>query len=197
MPINRPQNILRKPSRALANGKIVDPFDRRKSSPKPAIHEAPASRKMQQPAQNAEGHFGRPDPVETDRAETAIHGFDETVVFGKGVQFSGEIRNCARLVISGAAEGTFAASEVVVHEGGTVDASIVTERADIRGTVSGQLIALEHVSLRGSSSFDGRLVYGGLSLDPGASLTGDLSTELDPSDQAAAESLSAQHSREE
>ena len=197
MPISRTQNIHRKPSRALVNGKVVDPFDRCEPNSKPALHEAPVHRKAQQPARNTEGHFGQLNPVETDRVETAMPASDGTVVVGKGVQFKGEIWNCARLVISGDAEGTFSASEVVIHEDGTVHASIVAERVDIRGTVAGQLIAIEHATLSGSSSFDGRLVYGDLSLEPGASLTGDLSKELDPSEQAAAESLAAQHSREE
>lgn len=197
MPISRTQNIIRKPSRALVDGKVVDPFDRREPNRKPPLHETPAHHRVQQRTQNTEGHFGQLNPIETDRAETAVHGFDGTVVVGKGVQFKGEIWNCERLIISGAAEGSFAASEVIIHEGGTVHASIVAERADIHGTVAGQLIATEHATLSGSSSFGGRLVYGGLSLDPGASLTGDLSKELDPSEQAAVESLSAQHSREE
>lgn len=184
----------RKPSPAILNGEIVDPFARKdydlerlRQAPPPSLKVA-AGRPLDHPS---------PPQVEgTSQLDAGSVEHDNAVVIGRGVQFKGEVWSCSRLVVAGSVEGAFAASEVVVHEGGSINASVVAERADIRGTMIGQLVAIERVDIRGTGSFHGRLVYGTLSLEPGAVITGNLTKQLDAAEQEAVNSLTAYHPSE-
>jgi cytoskeletal protein CcmA (bactofilin family) len=174
----------RKPSKILLNGTIAEPFAR--STCEPGL----PSDKSQRSLRETETEASLSPIVEVD-APPRHYAPGHEVLIGAGVEFKGNIRNCERLVISGSVEGTLVASEVLIHSNATLNAAVVADRVDVFGTVSGRIIAVESVRFREGATFDGRLVYGKMIVETGATLTGDFSKSLDADEQQAVESLAA------
>ena len=170
----------RKPSKILINGQAVDPFVNAGDN---QLWEVPVEIKAAEP------------PARAITAATSGHDVPQhyapshNVLIGAGVEFNGELRNCARLVVSGTVTGTLVAEEVLIHQNANVDAAIIATRVDVFGKVEGRLVATESVRFRETASFDGRLVYSKLFVETGASLTGQFSRSLDADEQRAVEDL--------
>lgn len=113
------------------------------------------------------------------------------MLIGEGVTLTGEIRNCGRLLIAGSFSGTLFATEVIVLTKASVNATIVADRVDVFGQVTGEIVAAETAQFRESAVFDGRLVYGQMVVDPGAELTGELSQVATEDEQRALEELAS------
>ena len=165
----------RKPSKILVNGEAVDPFGHADDRP---ARDTPV--KMSDCA----------PPAHADRDVPQHYAPIHNVLIGAGVEFRGELRNCARLVVSGTVSGTLIAEEVLIHQNASVDAAVIAARVDVFGKVEGRLVATESVRFRERASFDGRLVYSKLFVENGASLTGQFSRALDADEQRAVDDLS-------
>lgn len=177
----------RKPSLTLMNGKAVDPFERQHQD-RQAVHKGQQS----PPNAHTTSWNDRPLPannLDAMRSEARREPQDAVVVIGLGVQLRGEVWNCQRFVVSGNFEGTIASSEVLVEQSGLVNASIVAERVEIGGSVTGQLVAVDDVNILASGTFDGSLVYGKLRMEPGAVVTGNLRKELNAAEQQAVDAM--------
>jgi cytoskeletal protein CcmA (bactofilin family) len=94
---------------------------------------------------------------------------EHTVI--KGVS---ELRNCRRLEIFGYVEGEVAADELLVHKGGRCFGTVRTGRADVHGTLQGQVVVKNLISIGSSGSVSGNVQYGKLALELGGILTAEV-----------------------
>jgi cytoskeletal protein CcmA (bactofilin family) len=92
---------------------------------------------------------------------------EDTVIKGK-------IRNCRQMEIRGYFEGELAAEEVNVHKGGTFYGTLKSDRADVAGSVQGEVFVKNLISIRASGSVNGQVRYGQLAMEMGADLTAEL-----------------------
>ncbi len=92
---------------------------------------------------------------------------EDTVIKGK-------IRNCRQMEIRGYFEGELAAEEVLVHQGGTFYGTLKSERADVAGSVQGEVFVKNLISIRSSGSVNGHVRYGQLAMEMGADLGAEL-----------------------
>src|SRR5208282_3117440 len=97
--------------------------------------------------------------------ETIIQ--EDTVIKGK-------IRNCRQMEIRGYFEGELAAEEVSVREGGTFFGTLKSDRADVAGSVQGEVFVKNLISIRSSGSVNGHVRYGQLAMEMGADLSAEL-----------------------
>lgn len=97
--------------------------------------------------------------------ETIIQ--EDTVIKGK-------IRNCRQMEIRGYFEGELAAEDVLVHQGGTFYGTMKSERADVAGSVQGEVFVKNLISIRSSGSVNGHVRYGQLAMEMGADLSAEL-----------------------
>ena len=97
---------------------------------------------------------------------------DGFVVIGKGTHIVGEISNCSKIEISGYLEGSLMAGEVIVREGGCLKGHVQSERAEVYGTIEGEVHVQEHLDIRSTGQVGGELAYGKLSVAPGGKLAG-------------------------
>jgi cytoskeletal protein CcmA (bactofilin family) len=92
---------------------------------------------------------------------------EDTVIKGK-------IRNCRQMEIRGYFEGELAAEEVLVRPGGTFYGTMKSERADVAGSVQGEVFVKNLISIRSSGSVNGHVRYGQLAMEMGADLSAEL-----------------------
>ena len=94
------------------------------------------------------------------------------VVVGKGASIVGEISNCSQVEIVGALEGKVVAAVVIVREGGWLKGQVYSDRAEVHGTIEGQLQVEDHLDIRATGDVSGELTYGKLSVASGGRLAG-------------------------
>jgi cytoskeletal protein CcmA (bactofilin family) len=92
---------------------------------------------------------------------------EDTVIKGK-------IRNCRQMEIRGYFEGELAAEDVLVHQGGTFYGMLKSDRADVAGSVQGEVFVKNLISIRSSGSVNGNVRYGQLAMEMGADLSAEL-----------------------
>jgi len=92
---------------------------------------------------------------------------EDTIVKGK-------IRNCRQMEIRGYVEGELAAESVVVHQGGTFFGTLKSDKADVAGSVQGEVFVKNLISIRSSGSVNGEVRYGQLAMEMGADLSAEL-----------------------
>jgi cytoskeletal protein CcmA (bactofilin family) len=92
---------------------------------------------------------------------------EDTVIKGK-------IRNCRQMEIRGYFEGELAAEDVLVHQGGTFYGTLKSDRADVAGSVQGDVFVKSLISIRSSGSVNGHVRYGQLAMEMGADLSAEL-----------------------
>ncbi len=96
------------------------------------------------------------------------------VVIQEDTVIKGKIRNCRQMEIRGYLEGDLAAEEVLVHQGGTFFGTMKSDRADVAGSVQGEVFVKNLISIRSSGSVNGNVRYGQLAMEMGADLSAEL-----------------------
>ena len=86
----------------------------------------------------------------------------------------GKIRNCRQMEIRGYFEGDLAAEEVSVPKGGTFYGTMKSDRADIAGSVQGEVFVKNLISIRATGAVNGQVRYGQLAMEMGADLSAEL-----------------------
>jgi len=116
----------------------------------------------------------KPQLSQTGQANSLLEGKngDGFVVIGKGTHVVGEVSNCSKMEIEGYLEGTVIAGEVIVRAGGCLKGHVQSERAEVHGTIEGQVHVQDHLDIRSTGEASGELTYGKLSVAPGGKLAG-------------------------
>ena len=113
-----------------------------------------------------------PAEVKQETPQPVENTGEGIVVVGKGASIVGEISNCSQVEIAGALEGKVVADVVIVHEGGCLKGHIVSDRAEVHGTIEGQIQVEDHLDIRATGDVSGELTYGKLSVASGGRLSG-------------------------
>ncbi|MBI4724760.1 MAG: polymer-forming cytoskeletal protein [Rhodomicrobium sp.] len=95
-------------------------------------------------------------------------------IIQKDTVIKGKIRNCRQMEILGYVEGELTAEDVLVQQGGTFYGTLKTGRADIAGSVQGEVFVKNLISIRSSGSVNGNVRYGQLAMEMGADLSAEL-----------------------
>lgn len=86
----------------------------------------------------------------------------------------GKIKNCRQIEIWGYVEGEIAADAILIHEGGSFYGTLKTDKADIGGSLQGEVFVKNLISIRSSGSVNGNVRYGQLAMEMGADLSAEL-----------------------
>ena len=105
------------------------------------------------------------------------------VLIGEGVQIKGEIRECREIEIHGTMEGDLKADVVIVHETGLVKGNINTDRAEVHGSIDGEINVKFQLDVKATGSVAGNTKYGQLSVEAGGRVTGTLDGQADNKDR--------------
>ena len=112
--------------------------------------------------------------------ETPLLG--KTSIIGAGMIINGEIASEGDIRIDGKLIGTVkSSSKVVVGEEGSVEGDISALQADITGTVYGNIIIKDLLTLRGQASVNGDVNAGKISMEPSVSFNGTCTTQISAS----------------
>jgi len=109
-------------------------------------------------------------------SEIHRHGIDMReldTILAEDVSFEGEIEFSKPLMIKGRLEGTVSTtSDFIVSEGAVVEAQVSGRYIDIRGRLSGNVIATDRVDLAPSAFVKGDLVAPQVFIEAGARFNG-------------------------
>jgi cytoskeletal protein CcmA (bactofilin family) len=86
----------------------------------------------------------------------------------------GEIRNCRQMEVYGYVEGNVAAGELNIHPSGQCYGIVKTDSAEVRGTLQGDVVVKNLISIRDTGSVSGNVRYGQLAMEAGGSLSGEV-----------------------
>jgi len=106
-------------------------------------------------------------------------GGDEAVV-GQSTRIRGRISGEGDLRVEGAVEGGVSLQgNVLVAEGGTIEADVEATSLVVEGTVQGDVTVREGLAIRASGRVSGVIRAAGLSIEEGASVSGRVEMDFD------------------
>ena len=92
-------------------------------------------------------------------------------MLGNGMTFEGDISGVGQLVIEGTVKGDIRVSQVLINENGAVEGTVHADVLDVRGRVSGAIIA-KQVHLHSSSRVEGDITQEEITIERGAWFSG-------------------------
>lgn len=101
-------------------------------------------------------------------------------MIGPGTKIIGDINTNGDIRIDGQIEGSInSKGKVVIGVNGNVKGEIYCTNAEVSGILSGKVSAAELLCLKSNSKFNGEIIAGKLSIEPGAMFTGSCSMGTD------------------
>jgi cytoskeletal protein CcmA (bactofilin family) len=94
---------------------------------------------------------------------------EDTVI--RGVR---ELRNCRQLEVFGYLEGDVAAKSVLVHKNGRLFGKVMSDSAEIHGTLQGEVVVKNLIDIKRSGNVSGNIKYGRLALEEGGNLSAEV-----------------------
>ena len=96
-----------------------------------------------------------------------------TMIVGRDISLSGDIRSCNRLVVEGSVEATLHdCREIEIAEGGLFKGNASIEQAEVRGRLEGELVVSKRLLIRSTGHVSGIISYGGLEIERGGRVSG-------------------------
>lgn len=96
-----------------------------------------------------------------------------TMIVGRGVSLSGDIRLCDRLIVGGNLEASIhECRELEVLSSGVFRGNATVATAEIRGSFEGDLVVRSRLVIRSGAHVSGSLTYGDLEIESGAEVAG-------------------------
>lgn len=117
-----------------------------------------------------------------------------SAVIGPKITFKGELSGEEDLLIQGKVEGTvdLKGHHLTVGKQGVVKANLVAKSITIEGTIEGDLVGQERISIKASSNVKGNLIAERVTLEDGARFRG--SIDMDSKQSSASSSFSSSSS---
>lgn len=126
----------------------------------PAPEPAPAPAPAQTPLPTAA------TPRAAEPARTASRSSNLSTL-SAGVKYEGNISGAGELQVDGSLKGDVRVSRVVIGEGGSVEGTVHADVLDVRGRVSGAIVA-KQVKLYATARVEGDITQEQLAIDQGA-----------------------------
>lgn len=141
-------------------------------TPPPAIRPLPSSNSpldlTRRPGEVV-GAFGR-----TEASPSPAR--DRTLIVGKDVEFSGDVKACQKLIVEGFVQVNSSDCRLLhVGPSGVFRGRIEVAEAEILGRFDGELIAHERLVIRATGYASGKLCYGTIVIDAGGQVAGEIS----------------------
>ncbi|MEG1453091.1 bactofilin family protein, partial [Brevundimonas sp.] len=92
-------------------------------------------------------------------------------VLGTGMTFEGDISGVGQLIIEGVVKGDVRVSQVLINEKGTVEGTVHADLLDVRGRISGAIVA-KQVRLHPTSRVEGDITQEQITIERGAWFSG-------------------------
>lgn len=86
----------------------------------------------------------------------------------------GGIQNAGRIEVFGYVEGDVAGDLLIVQPGGRCFGRVKVEQADVRGTLQGDVVVRQLITVRSSGEVIGNVKYGKLAMEMGGRLTAEM-----------------------
>lgn len=122
----------------------------------------------------------RPDLRYSESTRPAARTEEPTgsrLVVGRDIKLKGaEITDCDTLVVEGRVEASMDARAVQIAESGVFSGTVNVDLAEIRGRFEGDLTARKQLVIHSTGRVTGRIRYGGIRIEEGGELAGDIST---------------------
>lgn len=96
------------------------------------------------------------------------------LIIREDTYLKGEIRNAGRIEVFGYVEGEVVGDLLVVQPGGRCFGKVKVDSADIRGTLQGDIVVRQLVSIRAGGEVLGNVKYGKLAMEMGGNLTAEM-----------------------
>ncbi|WP_428063132.1 bactofilin family protein [Brevundimonas sp.] len=126
----------------------------------PAPEPAPAPAPAQTPLPTAAAPRA-PEPARTAPRSSNLS------TLSAGVKYEGNISGAGELQVDGSLKGDVRVSRVVIGEGGSVEGTVHADVLDVRGRVSGAIVA-KQVKLYATARVEGDITQEQLAIDQGA-----------------------------
>ena len=111
-----------------------------------------------------------PDYSSAPRADQAER---RTMIVGREISLSGEIKSCNRLVVEGSVEASLhECREMEIAESGLFKGKASIEQAEVRGQFEGELIVSKRLLIRATGHVSGTITYGELEIERGGRVSG-------------------------
>jgi len=96
-----------------------------------------------------------------------------TMVVGREVRLSGDIKSCNRLVVEGIVEATLHdCHDLEIAESGLFRGNASSEQAEIHGRLEGELVVRKRLLIRASGHVSGTIRYGEIEIERGGKVLG-------------------------
>lgn len=110
------------------------------------------------------------EPSSSPRAEQAER---RTMIVGREISLSGDIRSCNRLVVEGSVEATLhECREMDIAEGGLFKGNASIEQAEVSGQFDGELVVSKRLLIRATGHVSGTITYGEIEIERGGKVSG-------------------------
>lgn len=101
------------------------------------------------------------------------HTERRTMLVGRDISLSGDIRSCNRLVVEGSVEATLHdCREIEIAESGLFKGKASIEQAEVRGQFEGELVVNKRLLIRATGHVSGTISYGELEIERGGRVSG-------------------------
>ena len=111
----------------------------------------------------------RPSPIRPDMEQARRR----TMIVGREVHLSGDIKSCNRLVVEGFVEATLQdCHDLEIAESGLFRGNASSEQAEIRGRFEGELAVRKRLLIRASGHVSGTISYGEIEIERGGKVLG-------------------------
>lgn len=96
-----------------------------------------------------------------------------TMVVGREISLSGDIRSCDRLLVEGTVEATLhGCREIDIAETGLFKGNASIEQAEVRGQFEGELVVSKRLLIRSTGHVSGTISYGEIEIERGGKVSG-------------------------
>jgi len=104
-----------------------------------------------------------------------------TLVVGREIVLSGEVRSCNRLVVGGTIKANIKeCRNIAIAEGGLFSGSAAVESAEISGRFEGELKVTGRLLIRAPGVVSGTLQYNEIEIERGGRIAGDVAATGNP-----------------
>jgi cytoskeletal protein CcmA (bactofilin family) len=129
------------------------------------ITELPRSSTSPQESERGAG----PSPIRPEMEQARRR----TMIVGREVRLSGDIKYCNRLVVEGFVEATLHdCHDMEIAESGLFKGNASSEQAEIRGRFEGELVVSKRLLIRASGHASGTISYGEIEIERGGKVLG-------------------------
>lgn len=126
----------------------------------------------------SEGYAARPAPESAGKYERPRPSFqgkhEGHVLIGEGVKIVGDICDCQQIEIYGTVEGDLEVEELIVHENGLHKGNVKTDRAQVYGSIDGEVVVKHLLDVKAKGSVAGKTQYGDIAIEVGGRVVGTL-----------------------